>query len=117
MRSLAKRVIAFVAKELGVRADRISPQTTIFGDLNTDGDDGDELLEAFGREFSVDMSQCDPSRHFGPEGSGPQALATWIVHASRSGSPEQRAGLKPITISNLIRSAESGRWVDDDDSQ
>jgi acyl carrier protein len=83
MQPLEERVIAFVSEQLGVRAERISMATTIFGDLHTDGDDGVELLESFDEKFSVDMTGCDPSRYFGPEGCVPWAPIYWILIAMR----------------------------------
>jgi acyl carrier protein len=113
MQSLYDRVVAFVAKQRGVRADRLKPETTLFGDLGTDGDDGVELLEEFGREFSVDMSGCDARRYFGSEGLPPWFLFYWIILAFRRGTSEERARLKPIRIADLVRSAELGRWAVD----
>ncbi len=110
MDELEARVIAFVAEQVAVRADRISMTTTIFGDLHTDGDDGVELLQAFGKAFSVDMSRCDPTLHFGPEGCVPWAPIYWIILAMRKGSPEERAGLVTIRIADLVRAAERGGW-------
>ncbi len=86
--------------------------TTIFGDLRADGDDGVELLNAFGKEFSVDMSGCDPSRYFGREGCAPWAPIYWLVLALRKGSPEERAKLQSISVADLVRAAECGRWAD-----
>ncbi len=111
MQSLHDRVVAFVSSQRGVRADRLSPETTLFEDLGTDGDDGIELLEDFAREFSVDVSQCDPSRYFGSEGLPLWFLFDWIVLAFRRGSSEQRARFHPIRIADLVRSAELGRWA------
>jgi len=111
MQSLPERVVAFVSEQLAVRADRISMATTIFGDLHTDGDDGVELLEAFGKEFSVDMSGCDPSRYFGPEECVPWAPIYWIVLAFSKGSPEECARLQSISIADLVSAAERGRWA------
>lgn len=108
--SLHDRIVALVAKQVGVRADRITAETTLVGDLNTAGDDGVDLLEAFGKEFSVDMSNCDPSHYFGTEVMYPWAPIYWLILAFREGSPEQRAKLTPITINDLVRSAELGRW-------
>jgi acyl carrier protein len=111
MQSLNDRVVAFVSKQLRVRTDRIALDTTIFGDLHTDGDDGVELLQVFGKQFGVDMSGCDPSRHFGPEGFVPWAPLCWVVLAFRKSSPEERARLEPISISDLVHAAERGRWA------
>ena len=113
MQSLYDRVVAFVAKERAVRADRLKPETTLLGDLRTDGDDGIELLEDFAREFHVDMSGCDASRYFGSEGLPPWFLFYWIILAFRRGTSEERARLQPIRIADLVRSAELGRWAVD----
>ena len=67
-RPLYERVVEFIGRQRAVRAHRLMPESTLFGDLGTDGDDGIELLEDFAREFQVDMSGCQASRYFGPEG-------------------------------------------------
>ena len=108
--SLYDQVVAFVAEQRSVRPERLRPETTLLGDLGTAGDDGDELLEDFGREFSVDMSECNPSRYFGNEGCAPWAPIYWIILAFRQGTPEEKAHLQPISIADLVRSAELGRW-------
>ena len=41
---LPQRVIALVAEEVEVPPTHLSPETTLYGDLGTDGDDGAELL-------------------------------------------------------------------------
>jgi acyl carrier protein len=88
MRSLYDRVVAFVARHLGVSADDLKPDTTLFGDLNADSDDGVELLEEFAREFSVDMSGYDPSRYFGTENL-PFWLSLWWLIPNH---PRREAG-------------------------
>jgi hypothetical protein len=110
MQSLYDRVVDFVAKERAVCADRLRPETTLLGDLGTDGDDGIELLENFAREFHVDLSGCDATRYFGPEGLPPWFLFHWILRAFRPGTSEERARLQPVRIADLVRSAELGRW-------
>lgn len=109
--SLYDRVVAFVAEQLSVSVDNLRPETTLFGDLRTDGDDGTELLDDFAREFSVDMSECDSNRYFGPEGVSPWFLFYWTMWAFGRGTPEERARLQPIRIADLTLSAELGRWA------
>ena len=111
MQSIYEQVIAFVAEQCRVRMDRLKPGTTLCGDLGIAGDDGVELLEEFGRVFAVDMTNCDASRYFGSEGCSPFAPFYWLLLAFREGSPEERARLQPVTIGDLVRSAELGRWV------
>src|SRR5688500_479962 len=65
--ALEERVKEFVARWTSTRAERLTLDTTLFGDLGVDGADGWELVEDFGKAFGVDISAFDPGRHFGPE--------------------------------------------------
>lgn len=109
-------VFAFVAEFWGVDRSRLRENTTLFGDLGIDGDDGHELFLEFSRRFDVDLSTLDMSRHFGPEATGclPVTLFHWIYIAylrHRYGmSEEESCGLVAVTIADLIASADAGRW-------
>lgn len=81
LNSIQEEVLALVIHETGTRADCIRPQTTLFGDMGVDGDDGIELLRQFERKFGVDMTACRPNRHFGPEGFAPWAPLYWSLLA------------------------------------
>jgi acyl carrier protein len=112
--ALWDRVRAFAAEQTDARAERLTPATTLFGDLGVDGDDADELFAAFATEFGVDLSGLDLSRHFGPEAWPPWALLIlplWMLWMARPGEPHKKAGVIPITLGDLLRSAEAGRWV------
>lgn len=114
-RSIEKEVISFVAARTRYAAPKITPTTTLFGDIGIDGDDGDEILTAFMERFQVDMSACRPV-HFGGEGFVPWAplfwiRQAWIAYSERSSTPESRAGLVPITVRDLIESARARQWV------
>lgn len=109
--SLFPRVSQFVADFTCVPPNKIGEETTLFGDLGVDGDDGVELLVRFGEEFDVDLSSVDLSKHFGPEGGAPWAIFAWIAYACRRGSAEQKARLVPITVGDLCRAAESGKFA------
>lgn len=113
--SLAEEVIALVADYSNYPAERISPHTTLLGDIGIDGDDGDKILKAFMERFQVDMSSIRPV-HFGIEGFVPWAPLIWIHQAwvayrDKSSTPESRTGLVPITVQDLIDSARARRWV------
>lgn len=109
---LEQRVREFVARERAVPAERLRPDTTLFGDLGVDGDDAADLFAAFGREFGVDLRGLELGRHFGPEGLPPTFPSEWVRDFLRSGSPEQRAGLEPVAIADLVRAAVTKRWSD-----
>ena len=109
---LETTVKAFVARERGTNVDHLTLDSTLFGDLGTDGDDGWELIEAFGKEFDVDLSGFDPSKHFGPEcGPNPVTLFIWFVEeVLRRRDPHEVWGLTPITIRDLVKAAEQKQW-------
>jgi len=109
--SLFLQVSQFVADFTSAPLDKIDEETTLFGDLGVDGDDGVELLSRFGEKFDVDLSSVDFSEHFGPEGWAPWAIIMWIAYACRRGSAEQKARLVPITVGDLCRAAESGKFA------
>lgn len=111
MTDLETRVHRFVADRLGVPSHRLTRATTLFGDLGVDGDDAAELLEAFGEAFGIDPTDLELARHFGPEGLWPWTVAEWLRQAARSGTREDRAGLRPITLGDLARAARDGRWT------
>jgi hypothetical protein len=104
----------FVAEFTGVRRQRLSLASTLFGDLGVDGADGWELIEAFGKRFHVDLSSFRADRHFGPESSAvaPFVLLWWSVSFPfrKKQTPEERSGLRAIRIADLIAAAEHSRW-------
>jgi hypothetical protein len=112
-------VLEFVARKLAVRRDKLSVSTTLLGDLGVAGDDGEQFMKQFSDQFHVDLSQLDSLRHFGPE----QAIWPWqipgVLFWTLAGlfgfrfsrrSAEERAGLVPITIGDLVRAARAGHW-------
>ena len=111
---LATAVVNFVAHEVGVKPERLSTKTTLFGDLAVDGDDGAELLEAFAEKFQVDLQGLDLSNHFGPEINSLNMWSLpfqWFKYWLKNGnSPEERCELLPITIGDLIDAANRGCW-------
>lgn len=93
--------------------DHLTLDTTLLGDLGTDGADGWELIETFGEEFQVDLSGFEPSKHFGPEGIGcPVSLLIWFVEVVlRRRDSHEVWGLTPITIRDLVAAAERKKWL------
>lgn len=115
MSNLEDRVIDFVAHHACARREQLTPDTTLFGDLGMDGQDGWEFMEDFGEEFDVDLSRFRADRHFGPEGLPVWAPLSWLFClpfqlVRKPASPEERAGLQPIRIRDLINAAEQKSW-------
>ena len=104
-------VLDFVAGFVGIPSVQISAATTLFGDLGIDGEDGSNFMVAFGEQFNVDLSALAVTKHFGSEGLWPWAPLHWLALWLRPGTPEQKARLLPITVSDLVRAAKVGRWT------
>jgi hypothetical protein len=116
MPTLDDSVLDFVAEFAGIPRQRLKPATTLLGDLGVDGADGWELVEEFGQRFQVDLSAFRFERHFGPEGLptyAPLVWLSWLVSwpFRRKQSPEVRAGVTAIRVSDLIAAARDKRWI------
>jgi len=94
-----------------VKVARVQNGTTLLGDLGIGGDDADDFFVEFHRQFDVDLSAFDLSRHFGSEGLPIWGPIYWLVLLCRQGSPEERARLEPISVADLITAAKCGKWV------
>lgn len=116
MPNIDDSVIDFVADYTGVKRERLTLPTTLFGDLGVDGQDGWELIASFGRRFEVDLSNFQAGQHFGPEGFpiyAPLVWFWWLITGQfgKQRAPEERARLKPIHISDLIEAAREKKWT------
>jgi Protein of unknown function (DUF1493) len=116
MPDLDSSVMDFVAEFTGVRRQRLSPASTLLGDLGVDGADGWELIETFGERFHVDLSSFHADRHFGPEGLpiyAPFVWLWWLVNFPfrKRHTPEERSGLRAIRIADLVAAAQDRRWT------
>jgi acyl carrier protein len=109
---LFDRVADFVARELGVRRERIRPETLVEDDLGCSGYDAADFIEAFAREFGLDLTGFEFDRHFGPEEAATpwsllRGLAIWAA-TGRRGDPSP----DPVTVARLAKAAARGRWAD-----
>ena len=102
---LEEQIIAFVADNTGVSADRLSRASRLVADIGLAGDDADDLFTAYSERFSVDLAGLDLAI-FGPEGCNPLGLIYCIVYIFKA-PPHCR----DVTIADLIASAEEGRWT------
>lgn len=106
MADTLSRIYALVAKQSGVAQDKLNPGTTLSSDLGIDGDDAQELMLAYSKEFEVDMSGFDITNHFGPEASFNPFYYLYLLLFKRD-----RLNLEPITLGDLADSVEQGSWI------
>ncbi len=126
--NLSEQVQWVVANETGNPPTRITMNTRIQSDLGVAGDDGEDLLVRFQKEFSVDMSSLRYDKHFEPEGvplgygllaciaAFTSALFWWLIPIwlvlfyFRMQWPWSGDLPGEILVSDLVRSARLGRW-------
>jgi hypothetical protein len=84
MPELEQRIIAFTAKERGMKPDRIHLSSRLSHDLGMEGDDAVEFFEKFSKEFDVDLVRLGDHwhLHFGPEGSAPPLGCMVVIGAA-----------------------------------
>lgn len=78
----------------------LTPEITLEEDLKITGDDADEFIIAFGKEFNVDISEFDFSKYFDAEGQGCLNLFFW--------KPPNKA---PITLGDLYNAVIAGKLL------
>ena len=100
-------VISFVARQTGVKVNRVNLDTAINFDLGIDGDDGSEFVEAFSKTFQVDMTGFRFDEYFGPEGLGcvPALILSWLWSRKAEGNTPAR-----LVVSELVKAATQGSW-------
>jgi hypothetical protein len=117
-KNLLQQIISFTAQETLSDIDSISLKTRLLEDLGIDGEDGEEFLMRFSREFEVDLSNLTYEKHFGAEaGSNPITLGFYFtfVFFKNLFNPNIGDGkadkLISITIEDLVHAAEAGYWL------
>jgi hypothetical protein len=105
--ALAVRVIQFVAKETSLPVERMLHNIDYRLNGPIGGLDGFELVEAFAKEFDVDISGVDFGKYFGAEGSGnPIEMIVTLIESLKG-----RSRLPAVTISDFIDAARAKRWL------
>lgn len=89
----------FISDLSGIDGNEIFENTSLEGDLGIYGDDAVELILAFGKKFSVDVSKFRASEYFISEGG------------FKIGS-YKNVNLKELKVFDLIKAVEIGRLDD-----
>ncbi len=110
------RVRGLVSGQTGVPESEITLETRLFEDLGMDGDDGTELLAAFGDEFGVDISGLAPLNYFNDESSFTGysltvPVAAFLSPAFRARVERASRGLRALSVRDLVASARARRWI------
>ena len=98
-----EHLIAMIMDKVGVNRDEVINCEDIERDLGCTGDDHFELMEAFAKEFKVDMGGYRWYFHTAEEGHN--------VGAAFHPSPDQRVEHIPISLDTLTAAAMAGNWT------
>ncbi len=105
-----KRVESFVLRSWPASKGPLSPDTRLLEDLGMDGTDAAEFMEAFSKEFNVDMSEFEFDKHFGPEGFSPLDLFDIVYCWLGRIFKKDLSGDIAITLRDLVSAAEAKKW-------
>ena len=93
-----------VADFRGRRPDQVDRADTL-GAGKLAGDDADEFLDAFIQTYNIDFTDFRDYLHY--DGNGPPG---WFRTSWGVGTDGKRLGIIPVSLTDLLRAAESGRW-------
>src|SRR5262249_47544673 len=93
MDTLETSIIDFVADESGIRRDKVLLTSRLSKDLGIEGLDAEELFEAFGKKFNVDLTVLWDywDFHFSPEGGPGWTIAIPLLVCFLIGEAIHRA--------------------------
>lgn len=92
-------------KQIVDKRETLTYKTKISQDLGLEGDEADQFLDAFSKKFNVDFSDFNFKKYFVEEGWDPIRFFIYTTGIIK---------LKPITLRDLEKSAEIGKWIDPD---
>ena len=109
---LRDEVIAWLGEEAGLRIDAGVSDVKTLQNWGIDGDDGWELIEAFGKQFGVDLSRFDGGKHFGPECDPITGFVYYVLWRGMIfGETPRFPDLIPIRLGDLVCAAETKAWT------
>jgi acyl carrier protein len=103
--SIDERIVRLVAKMTGLQMKKLTMESRLLQDLGVDGDDADELINAYAEEFGVDMASFRFSTHFRSE---PSLLR--LLSFLPSQKHERITTKVPITLRDLAEGATFRCW-------
>ena len=104
MNTTVTDIFKFLSEELSISIEELNINSDINEDLGVDGDDFFELMEAFSKNFNVDISNYLWYFHHGEEGLN-------IPGGIFFKPPYNRVNRIVITPKILLESANSKKWL------
>ncbi len=103
-KALFEKLKEFIKRQTFVNDVEITSNTIIETEFGVTGDDAVDFIYAFRKEFNIDVSNFDISKHFKGEGDG--TLLT-IFNFLRGKNIEE--SYTPLTVGHLLKAISSGK--------
>lgn len=95
-------LFAFIVDFSGASISEVNSQARLIEDLGVDGDDGVELINAYSKKFSVNISKFLAAEYFNPEGD------IILPAIMRLCTGKTRPNVKILTIAHLEKGILAG---------
>ena len=105
---ISEKLILFIQNETFVKDIVITKDTAVDADLGITGDDADDFIIAFSKEFNVDVSDFDIGKYF--NGEGDKTIST-IFNFLLKGTKEVKIK-KTLLVADLERAITIGKLDD-----
>jgi hypothetical protein len=103
---LDRRIIDFVAAWTGTPQHKVALTTRLVDGVSIWGDDADDFLIDFGKQFNVDVLGFPRVKNFGQEGASLTGFVRGVVKQLRGESTHE----PQLTVADLVRAAQTGRF-------
>jgi len=104
-------IFAFTTEALWDAPGGMNENTALAHDLQVAGLDGKEFMEKYAARFGVSLVGFDWVEYFGPEGTSPIGLFSYIYQRLIRRTPARELVEEPaITLGHLVKCANSGAW-------
>lgn len=100
----------FITSKIGNYSKPISLNTRLEKDLGITGDDADEFMLDFFTKYKIDYSTFEIESFFSSEGFDIFNIGGLI--RKLSGKKTIKKNIYDITVGDLIRAIEVGKWID-----
>ena len=100
----------FIIKERGKYAKPFSIKTTLEKDLGITGDDADEFMDAFFKEFNIHFEDFDTGKYFHSEGFDIFFLGAII--RKLTGAKSLSKPIYDIKLGDLVQVIKEGTWIE-----
>jgi acyl carrier protein len=103
-KELFERLKEFIKKETFVNDVEITSNTIIETEFGVTGDDADDFIIAFSKEFNIDISNFEIAKHFKGEGD---TTLIGIVNFFKGNKTEEK--YSALTVGDLERAILAGK--------